>query len=214
MGLGTDLPAWVAGGRWDLQHSWSVLHPENAWPCNKARGVLVEFLTRHRHEMQGLSVMSGISIAAPSSSQPATEPSAQTGEVSTNNTGGLHLHPRPAPRPTEGPSLPVNREGVTASWDSRTKERQSKRRPRTRRQRAPGSSIVTGCLSVSPVRARVAALGIPRSGVGRGCRRPQAGGRRKASHRRDSELFIPRLSSLPRTRALTIRAVHKQRPLQ
>lgn len=139
-------------------------------------------LFRHRHEMQGLSVMSGISIAAPSSSQPATEP--------------------------------VNREGVTASWDSRTKERQSKRRPRTRRQRAPGSSIVTGCLSVSPVRARVAALGIPRSGVGRGCRRPQAGGRRKASHRRDSELFIPRLSSLPRTRALTIRAVHKQRPLQ
>lgn len=139
-------------------------------------------LFRHRHEMQGLSVMSGISIAAPSSSQPATEP--------------------------------VNREGVTASWDSRTKERQSKRRPRTRRQRAPGSSIVTGCQSVSPVRARVAALGIPRSGVGRGCRRPQAGGRRKASHRRDSELFIPRLSSLPRTRALTIRAVHKQRPLQ
>lgn len=139
-------------------------------------------LFRHRHEMQGLSVMSGISIAAPSSSQPATEP--------------------------------VNREGVTASWDSRTKERQSKRRPRTRRQRAPGCSIVTGCLSVSPVRARVAALGIPRSGVGRGCRRPQAGGRRKASHRRDSELFIPRLSSLPRTRALTIRAVHKQRPLQ
>lgn len=129
-------------------------------------------LFRHRHEMQGLSVMSGISIAAPSSSQPATEP--------------------------------VNREGVTASWDSRTKERQSKRRPRTRRQRAPGSSIVTGCQSVSPVRARVAALGIPRSGVGRGCRRPQAGGRRKASHRRDSELFIPRLSSLPRTRALTI----------
>lgn len=73
-------------------------------------------LFRHRHEMQGLSVMSGISIAAPSSSQPATEP--------------------------------VNREGVTASWDSRTKERQSKRRPRTRRQRAPGSSIVTGCQSV------------------------------------------------------------------
>lgn len=139
-------------------------------------------LFRHRHEMQGLSVMSGISIAAPSSSQPATEP--------------------------------VNREGVTASWDSRTKERQSKRRPRTRRQRAPGSSIVTGCQSVSPVRARVAALGIPRSGVGRGCRRPQAGGRRKASHRRDSELFIPLLSSLPRTRAHTIRAVHKQRPLQ